>query len=273
MSISPEFVGGRGWFDSLVSPPAADDAGRHKPTDADLATADTKRLSKAAARAADRDRERHTLLAEMLGSTVAAATLADAVADDRLPAATRGLVLDAVAAGDPAITGMFERFLTPERRVKRLGNSIDAAGLLAMPGDASRGRRLFAESQAVQCRTCHAVGGSGGAVGPALDRVAARLDRRQLLESLLAPSKTIAPEYRTWLAVTDDGRSVTGLLVERNEDTVALVDASGKRTDLAPETVEELSPLPTSLMPENLLRDLSAQQAADLVAYLQSLRD
>jgi putative heme-binding domain-containing protein len=116
------------------------------------------------------------------------------------------------------------------------------------------------------------VGGSSGTVGPALDRVAARLDRHQLLESLLAPSKTIAPEYRTWLAVTDDGRSVTGLLVERTDDTVALVDASGNRTDLAPETVEELSPLPTSLMPEQLLRDLTAQQAADLLAYLQSLR-
>jgi putative heme-binding domain-containing protein len=116
------------------------------------------------------------------------------------------------------------------------------------------------------------VGGAGGAVGPALDRVAARLDRRQLLESLLEPSKTVAPEYRTWLAVTHDGRSVTGLLVERNEQTVALVDASGKRTDLPAKSVEELEALPTSLMPEQLLRDLTAQQAADLLAYLESLR-
>jgi len=31
--------------------------------------------------------------------------------------------------------------------------------------------------------------------------------------------------------------------------------------------------LPTSLMPEQLLRDLTAGQAADLLAYLESLRD
>jgi putative heme-binding domain-containing protein len=116
------------------------------------------------------------------------------------------------------------------------------------------------------------VAGSGGAVGPALDRVGARLDRRQVLESLLHPSKTIAPEYRMWLAVTDDGRSVTGLLAERSDERIAIVDASGRRTELAADSVEELSALPASLMPEQLLRDLTPQQAADLLKYLESLR-
>jgi putative heme-binding domain-containing protein len=82
----------------------------------------------------------------------------------------------------------------------------------------------------------------------------------------------VAAEYRTWLAVTDDGRAVTGLIAERTDDTVAVVDASGKRTDLPAESIEDLEALPTSLMPEQLLRDLTARQAADLLAYLQSLR-
>jgi putative heme-binding domain-containing protein len=150
--------------------------------------------------------------------------------------------------------------------------TIDVEPLLSLTGDAARGRQLFAESQAVQCRTCHAVAGVGGGVGPALDRVGAKLDRWQLLESLLDPSKTIAPEYRTWLAVTDDGRSMAGLLVERNETRVSLVDATGNRTDVTTAVIEQLEPLPTSLMPEQLLRDLTAQQAADLLAYLESLR-
>jgi putative heme-binding domain-containing protein len=82
----------------------------------------------------------------------------------------------------------------------------------------------------------------------------------------------VAPEYHTWLALTEDGLSVTGLLTERNEETIALVDAAGKRTALAAATVEELKALPTSLMPEQLLRDLTARQAADLLAYLEALR-
>jgi putative heme-binding domain-containing protein len=248
------------------------EAGRKRPTAADLSLAETKRLDKAAARAAARHEERRRLLAELLGSTTAAATLADAVADDRLPAATRMLVLDAAATADPVVVGLFERFLPPNRRPQRLGTAIDPETLLAAAGDADRGRRLFAESAEVQCRSCHAVGGQGGAVGPALDRVGARLDRRQVLESLLEPSKTVAPEYRTWVAVTDDGRSVTGLLVRRTDEAVSIVDAAGKRSDLPAATIDELDPLPTSLMPEHLLRDLTAQQAADLLAYLQSLR-
>ena len=156
--------------------------------------------------------------------------------------------------------------------MQRLGTAIDAQALLAISGDTTRGRQLFAESQAVQCRSCHAVAGTGGAVGPALDRVGTRLDRRQLLESLLEPSKTVAPEYRTWLAVTEDGRSVTGLLVAQDQKTISIVDATGKRTDLATATIDELAAVPTSLMPEQLLRDLTAQQGADLLAYLESLR-
>jgi len=157
--------------------------------------------------------------------------------------------------------------------VMRLGSAIDPAMILATAGDADRGRRLFTESRVVQCRSCHAMAGKGGGVGPAIDRVGARLDRRQLLESLLNPSKTIAPEYRTWTAVTDDGRAVTGLVVHRTEETVSIVDATGKRTDLLAATIDELEALPTSLMPEQLLRDLTAGQAADLLAYLESLRD
>ncbi len=156
--------------------------------------------------------------------------------------------------------------------MRRLVADIDHAALLSVAGAAHRGRRLFAESNAVQCRTCHAVGSQVGAVGPALDRVGTRLDRQKILESLLEPSKTIAPEYRTWLAVTDDGRSVTGLMVKRTEETVSIVDAAGKLTEIAAATIDELEPLPTSLMPEHLLRDLSAGQAADLLAYLESLR-
>ena len=245
---------------------------RKRPSDADLAAAEEKRLRDAATRSAARLAERERLVDEILGSTARASVLADAVADDTLPAATRGFVLDAVAAADPVVVGLFERFLPPERRVRRLGTTIDPHALLALDGDADRGLRLFAESQAVQCRSCHPVGGQGGAVGPALDRVGARPDRRQLLESLLDPSKTIAPEYRTWLAVTEDGRSVTGLVAKRTDDTVSIVDATGKRTDLAAATIEKLEPLPTSLMPEHLLRDLTAGQAADLLTYLQSLR-
>jgi len=245
---------------------------RTQPTDADLVAAEEQRLLGAAARQTARGTERERLISELLGSTARAAVLADAVADDALPAATRSLVLDAAAVADPVVAGLFERHLPPERRERRLGTAIAPDTILAITGDVERGWRLFTESAVVQCRSCHAVAGQGGAVGPALDRVGARLDRRQLLESLLEPSKVIAPEYRTWVAVTEDGQTATGLVVERTADTLTIVDAAGKRIDLAAASIEELEPLPTSLMPEQLLRDLTAGQAADLLSYLEALR-
>jgi putative heme-binding domain-containing protein len=208
----------------------------------------------------------------MFASTSRGLALADAVADERVPPATRRLVLDAVVTADPVVIGLFERFLPAEQRVRRLGAAIDPETILGVAGDADRGRRLVAESAAVQCRSCHAIDGLGGGVGPALDRVGARLDRRQLLESLLEPSRTIAPEYRTHLAVLDDGRVLTGLIVKRTADAVWLVDAAGRVAELAAAELDELVPQPTSLMPEHLLRDLTAGQAADLLAYLESLR-
>jgi hypothetical protein len=80
------------------------------------------------------------------------------------------------------------------QRVRRLGTSIDPAVILAVEGDAARGRVLFLQSAAVQCRTCHVVGSEGRAVGPALDGVGGRLDTMKLLESLLEPSKVISPK-------------------------------------------------------------------------------
>ena len=58
----------------------------------------------------------------------------------------------------------------------------------------------------------------------------------------------------------------------RTADTLTIVDTAGKRTDFAAESIDELEPLSTSLMPEQLLRDLTAGQAADLLSYLETLR-
>lgn len=250
----------------------AAEAKRKLPTDSDLAEAEAKQRMAADRRQAERVVERERLINELFSTTPRAAIFAVGVGDDALPAATRAIVLDAAAMSDPVIAGLFERYLPPEQRARRLGATISPDTFVAISGDVERGRRLFGESNVLQCRTCHAVAGQGGGVGPALDRVGTRLNRQQLIESLLEPSKVIAPEYRTWIAVTDEGKSFTGLVIDRTKDNVAIVDAAGKRTDLAVATIEQLEPLSTSLMPEQLLRDLTIQEAADLFGHLESLR-
>ena len=61
---------------------------------------------------------------------------------------------------------------------------------------------------------------------------------------------------------------MTGLIVERAETAIVLKDAQGKTLRIPRDQVEQLAPQPRSLMPELLLRDLTAQQAADLLEFL-----
>jgi putative heme-binding domain-containing protein len=65
-----------------------------------------------------------------------------------------------------------------------------------------------------------------------------------------------------------DGRSITGLLVKRDENEVVLRDGQNKEIILAANNVEQLRPSPTSLMPDGQIAGLTAQEAADLLEYL-----
>src|SRR5262249_16301363 len=59
-------------------------------------------------------------------------------------------------------------------------------------GDAEAGRRIFFERSDVQCVRCHQIGEQGGQVGPPLTKIAEQKSREYLLESIVAPNKTIA---------------------------------------------------------------------------------
>ena len=88
-----------------------------------------------------------------------------------------------------------------EERVQRLGSVVRPEQILALTGDAGRGRAAFFETAGVACKNCHRIGQDGKEVGPELTAIGKKLDRTQLLESILEPSKRIDPKYVTFLAV------------------------------------------------------------------------
>ncbi len=180
----------------------------------------------------------------------------------------------AIARNNPQVEvrDLFERFVPEGERVKRLGDVIDRAGILALGGDAARGRLVFTTNPAAQCKTCHKAGEVGETVGPDLTKIGAKYNKAALLDQILEPSKTIDPLFVTHLLETKDGRIVTGLIVEKGERDVALKDAQGKTIRVPHTEVEKLVPQSRSLMPELLLRDLTAQQVADLLEFMASLR-
>ena len=100
-------------------------------------------------------------------------------------------------------------------------------------------------------------------------------ERAELLESLVDPSKKVDPKYAAYVLVTHGGKVLTGLLVEKTERDVVLNTLEAGRTNLVRvpvEDVDELEMQSKSLMPERQLRDLTAQQAADLLEFLTTLK-
>jgi len=218
---------------------------------------------------ADRARDIDRLLATTGGAlrllaAVDSRSLADATAKDAIARATQH--------PEAHVRDLFERFLPEEKRTKRLGNVVKPEELLALRGDAARGKKLFFDTEGIACRTCHRIQGQGGEVGPDLSEIAKKYDRAKILENILEPSKEIDPKFQTYLVATKAGQVLTGVVVERTPEAVSLRDAQNKLISLTSNDIEQLVPQQQSIMPDLLLRDMTAAQVADLVEFLGSLK-
>jgi putative heme-binding domain-containing protein len=216
--------------------------------------------------------ERKAAIEKLLGTPTGALMVQEAWDTNALPQFVRPQVLAAAGTKDAAIRDLFEKYVPDSQKVKRLGTVIRPESLLALKGDAARGKDVFFKTTGLQCATCHKAKGEGGQVGPDLSDVGKRLSRRQILEAILDPSKDIDPKFAAYLVEVDDGRQLTGLIVERSEKELTIRDPQGKDTKLPLSKVQAQIPSKKSLMPDQLLRDLTAEQAADLLAFLESLK-
>jgi putative heme-binding domain-containing protein len=209
----------------------------------------------------------------LLTSPGSALLLARKLGRGELDAARRNAVLAAAAKlPNGPIRDLFEGYLPSDnQRERKLGSNPRPRAVLALNGDRSRGEKLF-WSQPVRCGTCHRIGDRGTPVGPDLSAIGKLRTREDLLDSLREPSRRIEPKYATYVAATADGVSLTGLLLRRDEKWVVLRDGQNKEIILAAKDVEELRPSRASLMPDGQLADLTAQEAADLIEYLASLK-
>ena len=124
----------------------------------------------------------------------------------------------------------------------------------------------------MQCKNCHRIGGQGTEIGPELTQIGKKYNQAQILEAIIEPSKAIDTKFATYLVETKRGKVHTGLLVKRDAEEVVLKDSQNKLTHIPVDDVELIVPQLTSLMPEILLRDMTAQDVADLTAYLSGLK-
>lgn len=125
------------------------------------------------------------------------------------------------------------------------------------------------------CVQCHRFGGEGGSVGPDLSGVGRRLLPRDLLESLLLPSKVIAEGYASVEIETKAGIVITGR-IEREDDRVAVVRplaAAEEAVTVRKKDIRRRALSNVSNMPAGILNSLEEGQILDLMAYLISEGD
>ena len=132
-----------------------------------------------------------------------------------------------------------------------------------------KGKQAFA---AAQCIKCHRFGETGGTAGPDLTAIGSRFGPKDILESILEPSKVLSDQFQNETFRTVSGRTVTGRVVEDTKDAIAVQPdpLSPERVLIKKDDLESRTPSKVSPMPANLADVLTQDEILDLIAYMQS---
>jgi putative heme-binding domain-containing protein len=139
--------------------------------------------------------------------------------------------------------------------------------------DFERGRILFGQAG---CAACHRFSDEGAAVGPDLTNLAGRFSARDVLESIIEPSKEISDQYGAIVIKKKDGDVVVGRVGNLNGDNLLVLEnmfAPNDFTNVKRTDVESIEPSKVSMMPEGLLNYFKEDEILDMMAFLLSRGD
>jgi len=139
--------------------------------------------------------------------------------------------------------------------------------------DFINGRKMFG---AATCFACHRFNQEGGSIGPDLTSVAGKFSPRDLLESIIEPSKEISDQYGQMIFEMKDGSIVMGRIMNLNGDSVRvntnMMDPD-QTANVDRKQLKSMKDSPMSMMPPGLLNMLSKEDVLDLLAYMLSHGD
>jgi putative heme-binding domain-containing protein len=136
-------------------------------------------------------------------------------------------------------------------------------------GDVGRGAELFKKQN---CLACHTTANGQVPKGPHLVDIGKRSKKSELLESVIKPSAKIAQGFDTYLFQTVQGKVYSGFVTGESAQEVQIRQTNGVPVNLDKKNIDERVKSQGSMMPVGLANNLTPEQLADLVAYLQSLK-
>ncbi len=164
---------------------------------------------------------------------------------------------------DASVRALASRYFPKTSLTGELLPPIDE--IAKLDGDPEKGRELYF-GRAV-CATCHMHGTEGRDIGPNMTEIGGRYDRSAILDSIINPSAAIAFGYESVIIETVDGQSLSGFVLG-DGDTLILKDVGGQQHALPKDQIRTRQKLGQSIMPAGDALGLSADDLADLVAFL-----
>ena len=195
-------------------------------------------------------------------------------------------LLDEIAAGKFMTSGIGRNHIDqllnhPDVEIKTraeqlLGDAIpadrqkvltDYQVVLTMEADAAHGRAVFKKN----CATCHQIDEVGINVAPDISDSRSKTSQ-QYLTDIIDPNRAIDANYVSYLLVTENGQSFSGILATNTATSITLKQAEGKMLTLRRNEIAELTSNGTSFMPEGLEKEIPHQDMADLIAFIKNWR-
>lgn len=138
-------------------------------------------------------------------------------------------------------------------------------------GDSKQGYHVFRSDKAA-CSACHRIGYVGGNIGPILSQIGRTRSRRDLIEAIAFPSARLEQSYRSTKMRTVEGEVLNGLIVAQTAQSVTLQIAADRRVTVQRDEIEASEPSSVSIMPAGLDQQLTRQELADLIAFLENAK-
>lgn len=154
-----------------------------------------------------------------------------------------------------------------------IADLLESAQTKLVARDFQKGKQYFTEAG---CYKCHRFRGDGGNTGPDLTAAGTRFDHKALLESIIEPGKVISDQYQASQFVLEDGRVITGRVVNMSGQNLNVMENMldpGKHTRVDRKLIEEVIPATVSMMPSGLLNTFNEEEILDLLAFVRSAGD
>ena len=140
--------------------------------------------------------------------------------------------------------------------------------VLELEGRQIPGKEVFRK----KCALCHQAGTIGVQVAPNLASVKNKSEA-DLLISILDPNREAQPNFNVYTVVTLQGKVLNGIIASETATSITLKRAEGKQDVVLRNNIDELLSNGVSLMPEGLEKELTAQDLADVIAFIKQSKE